>query len=309
MHDSTECLEDAAGNVCRTLEGMVATLHATGAYRVLSRLDLPEGPCCTGGDVDTLVGLAIDLETSGLDVERHSIVECSMRRFRFDRRGAITAIGRPYTWLEDPGSPLDPAISALTGLSDADLVGQRMDDATALTLMRSAHVRVAYNASFDRRFIERRLPTCAGMAWACGLQDVDWRARGFDGSGRALGWILAQCGFFHGAHRAGNDVDALIAILRHETVEGRTAMAELMETACRPGWRFRAIGAHFDVKGRLKERGYRWDALEAVWCREVPDHARDDESAWLESAVYAPACRPRSDGPAIEQITWFTRYA
>ncbi len=276
--------------------------------RILRRLAIPEGACATGGDADTLVGLALDVETNGLDVERHGIVELAIRRFRFDCNGLITKVDRPYCWLEDPGEPLDPAIAALTGLTDADLAGQAIDEAAATALLRSAHVRIAHNAAFDRRFVERRLPTCAGMAWACSLREVDWTARGFDGSGRSLGWLLSQCGWFHGSHRAGADVDAVIAILRHEDRDGRRALAELVETALRPGWRFRAVGAHFDVKDRLKGRGYKWDGEERVWWREVPDHGREPEAAWLAEHVYSPECRARLDAPAIDEVTWFTRH-
>ncbi len=290
-------------------EGIARDLAATGDYRVLRRLNVPSGPCCTGGDADTLVGLAIDLETTGLDPRRHCVIEATLRRFRFDANGVITKIDRPYTWLEDPGEPLDPVIARLTGLTDDKLRGQRIDERMATALARSAHVACSFNAAFDRPFFERRLPSCAGMAWACALKDIDWRNRGFDGSGRSLGWILAQCGWFHGAHRAEDDVDALIAILRHVDGEGRTACSEMTATAVRPGWRFRAVGANFHVKDMLKARGYAWDGEESVWVREVPDHAREDEAAWLAAEVYAPERRPKLDTPAIDEVTWFTRYA
>ena len=227
-------------------------------------------------------------------------------------RGTITRIDRAYSWLEDPGEPLDPTITALTGLTDADLQGRRIDDRTVAALAKSAHVVCAFTSAFDRPFFERRFPDCAGMAWACALKQVDWRARGFDGSGRSLGWLLAQCGYFHGglgAHRAQADVDSLIAILRHVDGDGRTACAEMTETAIRPGFRFKAVGAHFDVKDKRKARGYAWDGDAKVWCREVPDHAREDEAAWLAAEVYAPQHRPKCDAPAVDEVTWFTRYA
>ena len=280
---------------------------ACGDYRVLRRLELPSGPCCTGGDTDTRIGLAVDTETTGLDPDQgHRIIELSIRRFRFDRDGVVTKLDTARGWLEDPGAPLDVAISQLTGLTDDDLAGRHIDDAAVAALCATAHVVVAFNAGFDRRFFERRFPALAGMPWACAMREVDWRARRCDG--RSLGWLLAQCGFFHKGHRAGDDVDALIAILRHLDGAGRTAMAELVGTASRPGWRFRAVGAHFDVKGKLKARGYAWDGAERVWCREVPDHARDGEAAWLAAEVYAPEHRPRLDAPAVDAVDWCTRH-
>ena len=75
-----------------------------------------------------------------------------------------------------------------------------------MKLPRSAEFVVAHNAGFDRKVLERRLPQAAGLAWACSCAEVDWRAAGFEG-GRSLGWLLVQIHRFHGAHRAGDDVD------------------------------------------------------------------------------------------------------
>lgn len=297
------------GSCSPEFEALAAGMTATGCYRVLRRLELPEAPFQPTDAPGTTVAVAVDLETTGLDPKRHKIVECCLRRFRFDACGRIASVDRSWTWLEDPGEPLDPAISKLIGLTDDDLRGRRIDDGAVADLVRSADLVTAFNAAFDRRFLERRLPACAGLAWACALREVDWRARGFDGSGRSLGWLLAQYGLFYGAHRAGADVDALIALLHHVDGTGRTACAEMVEAASRSTWRFRAVGAPFDVKDKLKARGYRWDGPERVWWREVADDARGAETAWLADEVYAPWLRPRLDGPAVDEVTWLTRHA
>lgn len=300
----------ARPDVCPSaFETMAADMMATGCYRVLRLLDLREGPPEHVCAPDTAVAVALDLETTGLDPERHRIIELSARLFRWKMDGTIAWVGPPRSWLEDPGEPLQLAISKLTGLTDDDLTGRRIADDEAVALVRSADLVVAFNAAFDRPFLERRLPACAGLAWACAMKEVNWRDRGFDGSSRSLGWLLAQFGFFHGAHRAGADVDALVALLHHVDGTGRTACAEMVDAASRSTWRFRAVGAHFDVKDKLKHRGYRWDGAERTWWREVADDARAAEAAWLADEVYAPWCRPRSDGPAVDQVTWLTRHA
>lgn len=304
--DENAGLADALGPP--GVERMAEVVAATGEYRVLRRLDLARVGC-VADDAGTSVGLVCDVETSGLQPGRDRIVELALRRFRYDAAGRLTKLDRSYCWREDPGEPLDPTISSLTGLTDADLAGRTIDDKLATGLLRSADVRICHNARFDRPFIERRLPHVRGLAWACTLHEIDWRQRGFDGGGRSLGWLLSQAGFFHGAHRADGDVDATIALLQHRTAQGRTALAELLETARRPGWRMRAVGAGFDVKDALKGRGYRWDADEKVWSREVADGARAAEEAWLAEHVYAPHHRPRMDGPAIDEVDWSTRHA
>jgi DNA polymerase-3 subunit epsilon len=168
-------------------------------------------------------------------------------------------------------------------------------------------VVISHNAAFDRPFVDERLPVVRGLPWACSCREIGWCEYGFDG--RSLGWLLAQSGWFHEGHRALPDVDALITLLRHDLYNGITPLSVLMENARRPGWIVRAIGAHFDVKERLKARGYRWDPGACVWWREVGDEALEGERRWLEDFVYRPDLCPQSEGPEVEEVTWTTRYS
>jgi DNA polymerase-3 subunit epsilon len=299
--------EDRAGTILEpgVIAQMVATIEATGDFRVLRRLTLDDVPTSNTEGEETSIAAVVDVETTGTDPERHKIIELALRRFRFDANGVIVKVDRPHAWLQDPGAPLDKEIAALTGLSDADLAGQAIDEAAATKLLKSAAVVIAHHAAFDRRFVERRLPEAGGLAWACSCHEIDWQAAGFQGVG--LGWLLAQAGyFFNGAHRAGADVDAVIALLCLKLGRGGTALAELIATASTPGWGVRAVGTHFDVKDRLKSRGYQWHESTRCWRREVKD--RDAEEAWLKANVYAPAFRPRCAVPDIRPITWKERF-
>ncbi len=226
-------------------------------HRVLRRLELASGHTGLGTRDAPFIGLAIDVETTGRDPGRDQVIELALRRFRYDRAGLIVAIDRSYSWLEDPGRPISVEIAQLTGLTDSDLENQVIDDGAAVRLLRSADVVVAHNAGFDRKFVERRLPEAAGLAWACSCSEIEWRTHGFDG--RSLGWLLGQIGLFHGGHRAAADVDAVIALLQHRFGEGRTALDELVERAERDSWIVRARGAAYEVKDLLRDRGYRWD--------------------------------------------------
>lgn len=289
--------------------GLLADALAThDGYRVLRRLDLERRPTAVNDDADTTIGVCIDCETTSLDTANCSVIELSLRRFRYDRSGRITKLDAARSWLEDPGKPLDPRISELTGLTDENLCGRAIDEQAATALIASASVRVAFHAAFDRPVVERRLPAISSLPWACAMREVDWRSRGFDGSGRSLSWLLAQAGFFHDAHRGGADVDATIALLDHRSAAGTTALAELLATASRPGWVLRAVGADFSVKHLLRHRGYRWNADDKVWWKEVPDAERFTEEFWLADNVYAPHCTPRSDGPVVREVTWETRH-
>lgn len=286
--------------------GLAPAREADGC-RILHRLEVREGP--TGeGDADApFVASVVDVETTGIDHERDAVIQLALRRFRYDRAGVITRIDRPYSWLEDPGRSIPPEITRMTGISDEMVRGQEIDAGAVERMLRNSAVVIAHNAEFDRKWIERRVPEAAGLAWACSMAEIDWQARGFDG--RKLGFLVMQCGWWFEAHRADADVDAVIALLRHRFDDGRTALQDLVETAAEPSWIVRARGAAFEVKDRLRGRGYRWDADRKVWSKHVREADRIAEEFWLAGHVYSAEARPRALGPDLERVDCWTRYA
>ncbi|WP_289145595.1 exonuclease domain-containing protein [uncultured Sphingobium sp.] len=51
--------------------------------------------------VPNRIGVAIDVETTGLNHDADRIIELAMQRFRFDARGRIIQVGTPRVWRED----------------------------------------------------------------------------------------------------------------------------------------------------------------------------------------------------------------
>ncbi len=289
------------------VEEMVRLVQQGGDFRVLRRVELTEGIRKSSDEFgESSIAAILDVETTGLDHDWDRIIEFAIRRIRFDPSGRLLKVDRGYSWLEDPGRPLEPEIVRVTGLMDEQLAGRAIDEIKATSLLNSADVLICHNACFDRPFVEERLPSVAGMAWACSCRDVDWSRLGLEG--RSLGWLLAQRGWFHEGHRAGADVDALVTLLDEELDTGTTVLGELIAKARQPTWMLRTVGAHFDVKDRLKARGYRWDSAGGVWWREVDDDALSAEREWLSDFVYRPDLCPGCDGPEIQQVTWLTRY-
>jgi len=283
-------------------------LRADPDFRVLRRIAFGEAPVVLEAGVGqrTHVGAALDVETTGLDVRRDRIIELAVRRFRYDDRGRIVRLGRMMAWREDPGVPIPADVSALTGIFDADVAGCEIDGVTVSELLRSCQAVISHNASFDRPFVERRLPEVAGLDWGCTVSDLDWRARGFEG--RALGWLSAQCGRFYDAHRAAGDVDALVALLGHTFDDGTTVLSAVLEGMSRMGWKVSAQGAGYAARDALKARRYRWDAARSEWWREVADAELESERQWLADAVYAPGLGARHQGPRIEAISSGNRH-
>lgn len=290
------------------IQDLVKRLERDGAHRVLRKLAVGEGrtgvPFYGGA---TAIGAVVDVETTGLDPSKDVVIELAVRRFRYDRHGRILKLDCCYSWFEDPGVPLSPEIARLTGLTDAGLAGQVLDQEIATRLLKSSDLVIAHNAAFDRKFVERRLPEASGLAWACSMREVNWSEAGFDG--RSLGWLGVQAGWFHDAHRASGDVDAVIALLSHGLPDGRTVLAELAERSAQPLMRVEAIGADYSVKDELRNRGYRWNPDSKAWWKDVSPSALFEEEAWLGRSVYGLQGGARLFAPRITEISARERYA
>lgn len=142
------------------------------------------------------VGVAVDVETTGLDSDTDKIIELAVQRFRYDGDGRIVEVGRPRVWREDPDRELDPRIIKLTGLTREMLEGKAIDEEIACEILATADLIVAHNAAFDRPFVDKRLPAVAGKAWACSMVEPDWLELGFDADhteGAIPGFIDEPC--------------------------------------------------------------------------------------------------------------------
>jgi DNA polymerase III subunit epsilon len=268
------------------LEALAEQLEASGEYRVLRRLrraprvdraELPAG---------TLEALALDLETTGLDHVVDVPIEVGLVRFAYDHDGRILGVTDELEALEDPGRPLSPEVVRITGITDADLAGQRFPDDAVARLLDGVGLVIAHNAGFDRPFAERRWPAFEEKAWGCSLREIDWRdADGYEGGG--LGSLLAAHGLFFGAHRAVEDGYALVELLgRTLPTSGETALNLLRASARRTTVRLWAVGSPFESKDLLKARGYRWNGEARSWWTDVAEEAVDEELAWLRAEAY-----------------------
>lgn len=231
-----------------------------------------------------------DVETTSLDTKCGQIIELAIMLVTVDAEGKIVGVMPPRCWLEDPGTPLDPRIIAITGIIDADVAGQQIDERQALAMLARASLVIAHNAKFDVGFIERRLPAAAGMDWACSCSEIDWPMLGFDS--RVQGYLLMQSGWFNTAHRAAADVWSLYWLLQQQHSE-QTLLQRLLLASDQPTMRIDARYAPYRLKDYLKQRGYHWDSDNKVWWTEIAEGACKAEVAWLyQLGVQSPLLTP-----------------
>lgn len=287
------------------LEQLAATLSADPDYKILRRLK-PRKELAPAPDHPLATGVVIDTETTGLDADTCKIIEIGLVAFEYDPvTGQPIRVIDSYGGLEDPGHPLSNETTELTGITDAMVTGQRIDDDRVKNLVVNAHIVIAHNADFDRPFLENRLPLFATLPWGCSLSDIDWVAEKF--GSRKLDYIAYQMGFFFGAHRAVEDCQALLEILaRQLPISGQPGLKPLLDRLPDVSYTVYANNSPFSSKDVLKARQYRWDAEGKVWHRTLAGaDAFNDEITWLKSAVYGG----RSAKIDVEERDAYSRFS
>jgi len=283
---------------------MARHLEATGQYRVLRRLN-PRPVVAEPRPGFPRIGVVIDTETTGLKRPAAEIIEVGAVAFTFDDAGRFGDVIGVYGGLRQPGTPIPPEITALTGITDDMVAGQEIDALALRRLIQPADLVIAHNAGFDRPFCEGLDLGFADKAWACSVGEIDWKGRGFEGT--KLGYLIGQSGYFHEGHRAVDDCFALLEILVAGQGE-ETPFAELHRSSRKMLARIWAEHAPFDMKDKLKARGYRWsdgsDGRAKSWWGEVAGDQVEAELAWLRTEVYGRA----NAEPLVQYLTAADRY-
>lgn len=252
--------------------------------------------------------VVLDTETTSLDTTTAKIIELGVKCFTFTDNGLIVAATPAISWFEDPGEPLTPEITRVTGITDDMVKGATIYDATIEDMARDACIIIAHKADFDRPIAERRFPWLADKHWACSQSEIPWRDMGAPSS--ALTAIAAHLGYFYDAHRAGNDCEALATILSTEHTlradGGITFLQTLLKSARTPTVRVWAVDSPFEAKDKLKARGYRWHdgklGRAKSWFKDCTPETADAE---LEALKANTLCR----APVIDTFGAKTRYS
>ncbi len=187
-----------------------------------------------------------------------------------------------FEGMREASVPMSREAALITGITDDDLVGKKIDADIVGEIVASADIVIAHNASFDRPMVEKHWPCFESKPWACTLSDIAWLEEGF--AAGKLDYLGMQFGWFFDGHDALNDCEACLALLtRTLPRSGELAMNALRQNAQKPALLVRALGAPFDKKDELKRRGYRWRADDARFGKfwwTITDEL-DAETEWL----------------------------
>lgn len=261
-----------------------ALLESDPDYRVLRRLDAGLVPVSApGGNVRRAVFL--DTETTGTDVTRDEVIELAMVAFDYDpASGAVHKVydAEAFNRFRDPGRPIPPEATRVNNITDEMVAGQTITDRDVEAFLEGVGLVIAHSASFDRPMVEKTWGVFQGLNWACSIEDVGWKDRGFGSN--SLEYLLMKQGFFFEGHRAKIDCLAGIMLLASPLPTGEPALAALLASARKPRTLVKAVNSPFETKDALKARGYRWDTQDRVWWTLTED--LEAEQAWLADHVY-----------------------
>lgn len=271
-------------------ESVANWLESTGNFRVLRKIVMRQD---FGGAVSHPVRvLVLDTETTGLEFANSELIEVGALLIEVDRdTGELGQVLGMYGGLEEPENPIPEDSTAIHGITDAMVKGQRFDDDALGKLVAQADLCLAHNAAFDKPFLLRRFDFFAQTVWACTFKELPWTQEGY--SGRKLEYLLADCGYFHGAHRAVEDCNALAHILAQALkTSHRMPMQVLFESASESIYQIAALKAPFEKKDFLKGKGFRWNAEERVWEYEAVGFSEGKEIIeWLREQVYCTSSK------------------
>lgn len=289
------------------LNRMVTSLEMSGSYRVLERFQLLGRYGEAGQQEDIRRVMFVATETTGLSLIEDSIFELGYLLAEVDTKtGAVLRTGGKYQAFEDPGKPLDPYVSELTGVKDEDVKGKVFDAARIAADIAKVDLVVSHSADFDRQFLEKRFPEFQDKWFACSGTDVNWLAYGSRlTSLKFLAYKVARV-FFDG-RRTLSMAELLVHVLAMEVPDVGCPMAELLNNSRTMLNRVWADGAPSEMAGVLKAAGYDYCTnampfdLKRTWFRETTNV--QEEIDWLGSEVL-----PRGAVVTVDQVSGRERF-
>ena len=192
----------------------------------------------------------LDTETTGID-NAAELIELAFCVCTYDvRTRTVLSIDCCFDAFSKPEKELSQEVSELTHITNDMLPKQKL--------------------SYDdfKEYL-------ADLHWADSMTEIDWRKKGYNGKG--LEMLLTQAGYWYEAHRAINDVLALLWL-----IISTGSLAELCNNASKVSLEVR-LSVSYAEKDQVKELGFRWHGEDKTWSRNFESMA-----AWQEAQKSLP---------------------
>ncbi len=215
------------------------------------------------GDKDCLHLVLLDTETTGLTAD-DEMIEIGIAAFQCTTEGQFTKYYKTKNWLNEPTRPMHPEAELVTGLSAAQLKGERFDDEEIEKVLDWADIIIAHNARFDFQKMNMRYKkVLQDKIWLCSAKHVDWLSHGHDSM--KLSTLAYEHGFFYEKHRTDGDIHAMAYLLSFEYEKDKTYLSDLLSHRNDEYQALILNKSPFASKDAWRPRGYAWHPIKKVW--------------------------------------------
>lgn len=170
----------------------------------------------------------IDVETTGLS-NQDEIVELAISLFQFDTdTGEILKVKERYSSLREPSIKIPAQVIDIHGISNQDVKNKSLDQSKIAEIINEAQALIAHNAQFDKRFVSQLFPQVEDKLWLCSMRGINWKGKGFESKG--LEYLIKEHNISKlQTHRAQDDVDVAIELLKQKNEQGKPYFYELIQ--------------------------------------------------------------------------------
>ena len=236
---------------------------------------------------ETILLAFLDVETTGLNYQVDEIIELAVKVISIEKNtGSIINIVNSYESFNESIKPIDEKITKITGINKKMVQGKEIDWNNVEEILKSVDVIISHNASFDKPFIDSNLELSKNKLWACSMKDIDWMEKGFVSSKQEM--LCLWHGFYFDAHRAMNDVDALIHLITHPFYENNKPIIELYNNSKIVQYNVWVTNFPYNAekKDKIKSNGYFWNNEKKLWFKRVPKEELEKEKQYLIKTIY-----------------------
>ena len=167
----------------------------------------------------------LDTETTGLSSRMDRIVEIAVVLAEVEwATGAILQRLDEYQGLQDPGRRIPREATAVHGITDNMVRGQKIESRKVLRLLGAADICMAHNSGFDRGFVAQVLPQAGAYTWGCTCRGIPWKKLFPALASTSLQALADYFGTPKGAaHRALGDVESQMNLVSQPGIQGGLA--------------------------------------------------------------------------------------